>query len=87
MNNAYSFNNVTAKNKDGSIIVVEQDNLIGPDLRWPLRISKLRDGDITLLVHAPKNVSEGRTHVDLSALAEQPAYEKSIADRTLTVLD
>jgi uncharacterized hydrophobic protein (TIGR00271 family) len=69
------------------VIVVEQESLIGQDLRWPLRIAKMRRADFTLLVVAPKNVSEGTTEIDLSAVAEQPAYQKSMAERMYPILD
>jgi uncharacterized hydrophobic protein (TIGR00271 family) len=74
--------------KAGSVlIVVEQDNLVGPDLRWPLRIAKLDDADITLLLCPPEKMGKSGVNIDLSASAEQPAYERGIAERMRTVLD
>ena len=69
------------------VIVVEQDNLIGPDLRWPLRIAKLVNADVALLVRPPEKVAKSGVNIDLSASAEQPAYERSIAQRMRAVLD
>jgi uncharacterized hydrophobic protein (TIGR00271 family) len=72
----------------GSVcIIVQQDNLVGPDLRWPLRIAKLANADITLLVRPPERLVKGGEKIDLSVSAEQPAYEKSIAERMRAVLD
>ena len=68
-------------------IIVEQENLVGPDLRWPLRIAKLGSADITLVVRPPEKAAKGGANVDLSASAEQPAYERNLADRMRTVLD
>lgn len=31
------------------VIVIEKDHSIGPDLRWPLRMARIGDGDITVL--------------------------------------
>jgi hypothetical protein len=69
------------------VIIVQEDGLIGSDLRWPLRIAKQRDADITLLALPPKTFAKGMRRVDLSASAEQTGYEKTIAERTRVVLD
>ena len=68
-------------------IAVEQDTLVGPDLRWPLRIAKLGNADITLVIRPPEKATKGGANVDLSASAEQPAYQRNLAERTRSVLD
>lgn len=69
------------------VIIVTNDKLIGPDLRWPLRIAKPGGADITLLICVPKKITASVKNVDLSGSAEQPAYVRSIADRTCPLLD
>ncbi len=69
------------------IIVVQRDAFIGPDLRWPLRIAKQRQANITLLTLAPKKLGKGRTPIDLSLSAEQSDYTSAIAQRMRAVLD
>jgi uncharacterized hydrophobic protein (TIGR00271 family) len=70
-----------------SVVVIQKESLIGPDLRWPLRIAKLSGAEITLLVCVPKNIGEHARDVDLSASAEQPAYDNRIAERVRSALD
>jgi uncharacterized hydrophobic protein (TIGR00271 family) len=70
-----------------TVIVIENENLVGPDLRWPLRIAKRGRSNITLLVCVPKNIADSVKNIDLPSSAEQSEYEKRIAERTVLTLD
>jgi uncharacterized hydrophobic protein (TIGR00271 family) len=70
-----------------TVIVIENENLVGPDLRWPLRIAKRGRSSITLLVCVPKNIANSRKNIDLSSSTEQSEYEKRIAERMVSTLD
>lgn len=67
------------------VIVVEKDHFIGPDLRWPLRMARPGEGNITVLF-GMKNI-ENTKEIDLSATAGQPDYEQRIAERMRSTLD
>ena len=47
------------------VIVIEEKSLSVSNLRWPLRIAKLRDAAITVLVCAPKNIGESIGNVPI----------------------
>ena len=68
-------------------IVIGKEDLAGSNLRWPLRITKSLDADISLLVCVPKTIVSHARDVDLSSSAEQPAYDSSIAEPVLAALD
>jgi len=70
-----------------TIIVVHKDDLIGPDLRWPLRIAKLENADITVLVCVDDEVRKDPKEIKLAESAEQPAYENDISERMYSILD
>ena len=69
------------------VIAIEEGDLSVSNLRWPLRIAKLRNADITVLVCAPKNVGETGKQIELSAPAEQPEYERGVGERVRSALD
>ena len=68
-------------------IVIDKEDLARSNLRWPLRITKSVDADISLLVCVPKTIVSHARDVDLSTSAEQPAYDSSIAEPVLAALD
>ena len=70
-----------------AVLVLDQENLIGPDLRWPLRIAKLENADITLLVCVAEKNVKNMKNVDLTGTVDQPEWAGLIADRMREVLD
>jgi uncharacterized hydrophobic protein (TIGR00271 family) len=70
-----------------TVLVLEHEDLIGPDLRWPLRIARLGKADITLLVCVTEKNIRNMKDVDLSGTADQPEWADRIADRMRSVLD
>ena len=70
-----------------AVLVLDQENLIGPDLRWPLRIAKLENADITLLVCVAEKNVKNMKNVDLTGTVDQPEWAGVIADRMREVLD
>lgn len=69
------------------VMVLDQEDLIGPDLRWPLRIAKRGNADVTLLVCVQKKNVKNMTDINLSDTADQPEWAGSIAERMRTALD
>jgi uncharacterized hydrophobic protein (TIGR00271 family) len=70
-----------------AVLVLDHENLIGSDLRWPLRIAKMGYADITLLVRvAEKNVKEMKD-VYLLEGVDQPEWADRVADRMRSILD
>jgi uncharacterized hydrophobic protein (TIGR00271 family) len=69
------------------MIVIDQDELIGPDLRWPIRIAKLKDTTVVLLVCAPQNAGKEQAGSGLSGSDGQSPSKKDAAERIGRVLD
>ena len=70
-----------------TVIVVEHDHLIGPDLRWALRIAKMRNAAIDFIVIADKQDGEERKRIDISDPSGSAAYERMICGRIRETLD
>lgn len=73
--------------KQSIVIVATDETLIGPKLRWPLRIAKRRDADINVIVCASKNIAEKGKKIDLSMKSKQSDFETDLSIRMRDALD
>lgn len=77
--------------EDGSgvttVMIVQSEQMVGPELRWPLRCAKVAAGNIVLLIAARGTASRTSTRLDWAALDELDPYQRTLAEKLRTVLD
>jgi nucleotide-binding universal stress UspA family protein len=69
------------------VIAVYKESATGRHLKWPLRVAKLDNVEIALLVCAPERMVRTAKTIDLGGSTEQSAYETAVAAKIRDALD